>query len=394
MLGAGHEHLILERGRSYESWRSQRWDSLRVQQPNWDLGLPGHRYSGVEPDGFSSCAELLAWFDRYEAQVKPPLRCGAEVRCVSRASNNRWLVETSEEGYLATDVVIATGWLQLPRIPEYARRLPGDIVQIHSSQYRNAAQFPDGAVLVVGSGSSGFQIAKDLLDSGRKVHFSVGPHHRVPRRYRGRDFVWWWKWLGELDLTIDQVQLPETQVGTPLALAAYQDVDLRALERAGARLLGRARSADSNGRIVLAADLEESLAIGDKMYSRLMDVVDEQVVYRGLDAPIDELKNFQPPEEVRQPPTSLDVRAENVSGIVWATGFSRNYEFIKAPVADAAGKPFQRRGVSRESGLYFLGLQWQHKLSSNFISGVGEDAEYLAGLLNNGGAPTETGEAE
>src|SRR5512143_3852518 len=272
----GQEHVVVERGRVGERWRTQRWDSLMFQFPNWSIELPGHRYAGDAPDAFSHKDEIVNLIEEYCALICAPLRTAVTVRSLRAAPRpSRYLLVTDQGDIEARNVVIASGPYQRPRIPSLATRFPTSILQIHASEYRNAAGLPPGAVLVVGTGASGCQIAEELLDSGRRVYLSVGQHRRIPRRYRGRDVFWWRRELGHLDATAETT--PRAQrMPAPLVtgVAGGHDIDLRQFAANGMTLLGHLRDIRET-RVRLAPDLADSLSRGDQACDEINKDVDE-----------------------------------------------------------------------------------------------------------------------
>jgi putative flavoprotein involved in K+ transport len=373
----GMPHLILERHRIAERWRSERWDGLHANGPAWHDRLPGAVIAGVDPDGFASRDQMVGYFEEYAARIAAPVRCGVAVTAVRRADDGGFLVETSAGMIEAANVVAATGPFQKPLIPDYVPDEAG-ILQIHSNAYRNPDQLPSGGVLVVGAGSSGAQIADELARAGRAVHLCVGRHQRPPRRYRGRDFCYWLGVLGLWDLPIPD---PSTRHVTIAVSGAYggHTMDFRRLVERGVRLLGRARGY-SQGAMQFTADLAESLAEGDASYLALLDAADAYVAQEGLDLPLEpaarELGAW--PDCVSAPILTLDLAQAGIASIVWSTGFALDFSWLKLGSYDERGKPHHVRGVSDEPGLYFLGLPWLSRRSSSFIFGATQDAAYLA----------------
>jgi len=374
----GREHVILERARVGERWRTERWDSLRFQFPNWSIRLPGLDYAGDEPDGFASRDEVVALIDRYREIIHAPVRTGVRVDRVRRIEGTESLRVETEAGELAADnVVIATGPYQEPVVPRTSAALPAEVVQVHSRDYRNPVRLPPGAVLVVGSGASGCQIVEDLLAAGRTVFLSVGRHRRYPRRYRGRDMFWWLEQMGALDQTLEE--RPEARARpNPLVtgVGGGHEIDLRDYAAAGATLLGHVRAADGS-RLWLTEDLEQRMAEGDESVRAFRESVDVYLARTGIvaleDAPATGLGRRPSPS-----PEHLDLAAAHVSSVIWATGFRRDFGWIDAPVFDERGEPIHRRGVTTCPGLYFLGLPWLHTLGSSVLCGVGRDALHLA----------------
>jgi len=375
---AGIPHLVLERSRIAERWRTQRWDSLVANGPAWHDRFPGRRFAEVGAEAFATKDQVADYFEAYAAQIDAPVRCGVEVTAVRRASGRPGFdVATSDGALQARYVVAATGPFQNPAIPPIVTgdRAPA---QIHSSDYRNPARLTDGAVLVVGAGSSGVQIAAELAEAGRQVYLSVGPHDRPPRRYRGRDFVWWLGVLGRWDALAP----PQGAEHVTIAVSGARGgatVDFRDLAARGVHLLGMTRSF-RDGVLTVAPDLAENIAAGDANYLELLGAADAYVARNGLDLPPDltawELGPL--PEAATRPTRELDLAAAGVTTIVWATGFSADYSWLPPDALDAAGRPRHTRGVSAEAGVYFLGLPWLSRRGSSFIWGVWHDARFLA----------------
>jgi putative flavoprotein involved in K+ transport len=374
----GQAHLVLERQRIAERWRSERWDGLRFQFPNWAVRLPDFPFPHTDPDGFATSGDILDFIRAYAAFVAPPIRCGVAVtslRCRDGASG--FLAETSDGVIEADNVVVATGPYQRPIIPALLRD-DADVFEVHASRYTNPDQLPSGAVLVVGSGASGAQIAEELFRAGRRVYLSVGRHTRLPRRYRGRDLIWWLSAMG-IDQTPVEARGPSRLL--PVITGAYggHTIDFRRFAADGVTLLGRLEAAHE-GVIDFAPDLVESLANGDAIYSTFLDMVDAHIKQHGLNMPEDPAARavLSDPLCVTEPLRRLDLRAAGVSAVIWATGYGVDFGWIGVPVLDARGEPVHRGGVTDVPGLYFLGLQWLSKMSSSFLSGVGDDAAVLA----------------
>jgi len=376
-LGAGEvPNLILERERIAERWRSERWDSLVANGPAWHDRFPTLEFGGFDPDGFAAKEQVADYFEAYAEKIGARIRCGVEVTSVRRDGTG-FRAETSAGTIEADYVVAATGPFQVPQIPPIAPEDPG-LTQIHSSAYRNPGQLPDGGVLVVGAGSSGVQIAEELLAAGRSVYLSVGPHDRPPRSYRGRDFVWWLGVLGQWDAEAP----PEGKEHVTIAVSGRdggRTVDFRELGARGIRLVGLTASFDG-GVVRFASDLGENIAQGDASYLSLLDEADAYVERTGIDLPEEpEARQLGPlPSSVTDPLAELDLAEAGVASIVWATGFRTDYSWLQVDAFDADGTPKHRRGVSPEPGVYFLGLPWLSRRGSSFIWGVWHDARYLA----------------
>jgi putative flavoprotein involved in K+ transport len=371
-------HLILERDRIAGRWRSERWDSLVANGPAWHDRFPTLEFTGLDPDGFASKERVADYFEAYAEKIGAPIRCGVEVISVERAQGGPGFCVETSAGTIDTDhVVAATGPFQVPQIPPIAPEDPG-FPQLHSSAYRNPDQLPAGAVLVVGAGSSGVQIADELLSAGRGVYLSVGPHDRPPRSYRGRDFVWWLGVLGQWDAEAP----PEGKEHVTIAVSGRdggRTVDFRELDGRGMRLVGLTTSFDG-GTARFARDLGENIAQGDASYLSLLDEADAYVARTGLDLPEEpEARQLRPPpSSVTDPLEELDLDQAGVTSIVWATGFRSDYSWLRVDAFGADGTPRHRRGVSSEPGVYFLGLPWLSRRGSSFIWGVWHDARYLA----------------
>jgi putative flavoprotein involved in K+ transport len=374
----GLSHLVVERHRIAERWRSERWDGLRFQFPNWSVRLPDFPFPHIDPDGFATNREIVDFITAYAAFVAPPLRCGVAVtslRCRDGASG--FVAETSEGPIEADNVVVATGPYQRPVIPPLLND-ETDVFQVHASRYLNPDTLPSGAVLVIGAGASGAQIAEELLRAGRRVYLSVGRHTRLPRRYRGRDVIWWLSAMG-----MDQI--PVEQRGPtrllPVISGAYggQTIDFRRFAADGVTLLGRVAAA-REGVIEIAPDLAENLAGGDAIYTTFLGMADAHVERDNLNMPEDSGARAVLPDPLclNAPIRRLNLRADGIGAVIWATGYDVDFGWVDVPVLDARGEPVHARGVTAVPGMYFLGLQWLSKMSSSSLSGVGDDAAVLA----------------
>jgi putative flavoprotein involved in K+ transport len=378
LSGYGVPHLVVERHRIAERWRSERWDSLVANGPAWHDRFPGLAFAGLDPDGFASKEQIADYFVAYAEKIGAPIRCGVEVTSVRKnIGRPGFRVETPDGVIDARYVVAATGPFQRPVIPEVVPDGAG-LLEIHSSSYRNPQQLPDGAVLVIGAGSSGVQIADELQKSGRQVYLSVGPHDRPPRRYRGRDFVWWLGVLGKWEAATPPQGAEHVTIAVSGARGGHT-VDFRALAASGIKLVGLTVSFD-NGTMRFAPDLGDNIANGDANYLSLLDEADAYIERNGLDLPEEpDARILGPdPECVTSPVLELDLARAGVTSIVWATGFAVDYSWLQVNAFDEHGKPKHQRGVSSEPGVYFLGLPWQSRRGSSFIWGVWHDAKYLA----------------
>jgi putative flavoprotein involved in K+ transport len=374
----GREHVVLERRQVGERWRTERWESLRFQFPNWSLELPGYAYSGEDPDGFAHWREILRVVEDYAAGTRAPVREHTEVTGL-RATDGGFALSVPDGTIHARYVVVATGPFQRPRIPKLAEGVAPSVLQTDPTRYRRPENLPDGAVLVVGSGASGCQIGDELLRAGRTVFLSVSRHRRVPRRFRGKDVYWWLDRMGRFAQTIDSFpgrQWPPSTVVT--GVSGGYDVNVRQMAADGVRVLGRVIGA-SDGTLAVARNANEVLDEADAAFAGFVAAAHEFAAAN----PDVGLAEEEPTGSTALPATvaeleSLDLRRENVTAIVWATGYDYDYGWLRVPVLDAQGRPLQQRGVTQVPGLYFLGLHWMHTFKSGLFAGVGSDAEYLA----------------
>lgn len=374
----GVPHLVLERNRIAEAWRTGRWDSLVANGPAWHDRFPGLEFDDLSPDSFASKERVADYFEAYARTFNAPIRTGVEVHKVRRnIGRPGFTVETSEGVIEANRVVAATGPFQQPVIPAIAPQDPR-LTQLHSAHYRNPGQLPEGAVLVVGAGSSGTQIADELQRAGKTVYLSIGQHDRPPRAYRNRDFCWWLGVLGEWDAA---AMKPGREHVTIAVSGAHggRTVDFRELAQRGLNLVGLTQ-AFKDGVVTFRPDLVDNLARGDENYLALLNAADAYIERNGLGLPLDPeaRRVFPDPPCVTQPILELDLAAAGISTIIWATGFVADYSWMEVDAFDASGKPQHQRGVSTESGIYFLGLPWQSRRGSSFIWGVWHDAKYVA----------------
>ena len=381
LSNAGVPHVILERGRIAEKWRSGRWDSLVANGPAWHDRFPGLEFS-TAPGTFVPKEKVADYFEAYAKKIAAPIRCGVEVTLV-RKNHGRpgFTVETSEGTLNARFVVAATGPFQKPVIPSI---IPGnaDVEQIHSAAYCNPEQLTAGNLLVVGAGSSGVQIAAELRESGRQVYLSVGPHDRPPRRYRGRDNVWWLGVLGKWEMSTPPLGAEHVTIAVSGTKGGHT-VDFRDLAAQGIILAGRTASF-GNGTVRFATDLRDNIAAGDASYLTLLDEADAYITLNGLDLPEEpEARVLGPyPDCVTNPLLELDLAGAGVTTIIWATGYVTDFGWLKVDAFDGNGRPRHQRGVSAEPGVYFLGLPWLSRRGSSFIWGVWHDARYIADQIS------------
>ena len=368
-------HLVLERSRIAERWRSERWDSLVANGPAWHDRLPGLTFPDVAPDAYAPRASMVDYFEAYAAKIAAPIRCGTAVTALHRTPAG-FHAETSAGSIEATNVVVATGPFQRPLIPSIVPPEHG-IPQIHSSHYRNPSQLPPGGERVVGAGASGVQIADELLRAGRPVHLAVGPHNRPPRRYRGRDFVWWLGVLGKWSATACEPGREHITIAVSGAHGGHT-VDFHGMARRGMVLLGQAQRFH-DGTLHIAPDLARNIAAGDADYLSVLDEADAYATREGLDLPQDPEARTPPlPAPDTEPVLALHLADAGITSIVWATGYGFDFGWLPPGALDDAGRPRHTRGVSVVPGLYHLGLPWLSCRASAFIWGVWHDAAYLA----------------
>jgi len=374
----GIAHLILERERIVERWRTSRWDSLVSNGPAWHDRFPTMEFSDVLPDAFAHKESVVSYFEDFAKKIKAPIRCNVDVKEVIRLPNKTgFSIKTSDGVIEAKNVVAATGPFQHSIIPPL---IPNnlEIIQIHSKDYRNPKQLPEGAVLVVGAGSSGSQIADELLRIGREVFLSVGPHDRPPRRYRSRDYVWW---LWVLGIWQAKKPDPQTEHVTIAVSGSYggHTVDFRRFAQRGMTLLGMTKKF-KDGLLCFANDLKDNIAKGDKNYLSVLDKADDYVQKNKLNLPKEPEARIieSDPDCITNPILKLNLYKANIRSIIWATGYSQDFSWLKVDTFDDSGNPRHNRGVSVENGIYFIGLPWLSMRGSSFIWGVWQDAKYLA----------------
>ncbi len=389
MIGAGHaglatshaltrhgvDHVVLERGEVANTWKAERWDSLRLLTPNWQTRLPGLAYDGDDPDGFMSVAELIEFIERYAEHSDAPVRTGTDVTSVSPVEGG-YLVTTADGTWEAEAVVLATGAFNQPKVPALAASLPGELEQITMLDYKRPAELRPGRVLVVGASATGLQIADELLRSGRDVTVAVGEHVRMPRTYRDRDIMWWLDRIGRLDERYDQVDdlvrarhVPSPQlVGTPDGA----DLDLNALESRGAELVGRL-AAVRDGHALFSGSLRNVCALADLKLIRLLETIDAQAAAQGLGG--GEATRPEPTRVPAQPRLDVSLVADGYDTVLWATGFRADYSWLDVPALDRKGELRHDGGIVRDApGLYRIGLNFLRRRKSSFIHGAEDDA--------------------
>jgi len=374
---------VLERGEVANSWRRERWDSLRLLTPNWQSRLPGLRYEGPDPDGYMTAGEVSEFIDRFATVSRAPVRTGVNVTSVRRAGDG-YQVTTSRGEIHARTVVIASGACNEPSVPQFSSAIPASVEQVTPLRYRGPAQLPDGGVLVVGASATGVQLAAELRRSGRPVTLSVGEHVRLPRTYRGRDVLWWMDASGLWDQRYDEVEdltrarrLPSPQlVGTP----DRATLDLNALTSMGVQLVGRWAMV-RDGRALFSGGLRNVFSLADLKMERLLDTFDEWAKTDGYEAEAGPPERFAPTRVPEATPLQLDLRSGEIRAVVWATGFRPDYRWLDVPVVDAKGQLNHEGGVVDSPGLYALGLPVLRRRRSTFICGIEDDAREVIGHL-------------
>ena len=378
----GIAHLVFEKHTAAHTWATQRWDTFCLVTPNWQCDLPGHRYDGPDPDGFMRKDEIVAYLEAFVAKVRPPIREGVAVTRVARRDDGLFAVQTSEGDYTADEIVVASGGYHTPIIPRLAERLPPAITQIHSNVYRNPAQLPDGAVLVVGSGQSGAQIAEDLHLAGRQVHLAVGDAPRCARFYRGRDVVAWLADMGYYEKTVDDHPLRDgVRDNTNHYVTGRdggRDIDLRRFALEGMALHG-VLDDYADGALRFRDNLRRSLDQADRTYNGINAAIDAYIAEAGIAAPVQ--APYSPVWEPGEPVTALPLEGSGITSIVWCIGFAPDFRWLDASVFNGAGRPKHRRGVTQEAGISFVGLPWLNTWGSGRFGAVGRDAEYIVQVI-------------
>lgn len=389
LAGLGIDHVVLERGEVANSWRTERWDSLRLLTPNWQSRLPGYGYTGDDPDGFRTMPEVVAFIEGYARATSAPVETGTTVRSVAPADCG-YLVATDRCAWHARTVVLASGACNVASVPRLAAMLPATVRQLTSMQYRRPDDLDVGGVLVVGASATGIQLARELCQSGRPVMLAVGEHVRVPRRYRGRDIQWWLDRAGILDQRYDEVDdvdrvrgLPSFQlVGSP----EHETLDLNALQAMGVELVGRVAGV-SGQTLQFSGSLANQCALADLKMGRLLDTVDGWIAEREIDG-AEPATRPSPTKVPERPRLTLDLARGGIATVIWATGYRPDYSWLDVPVLDRKGRLLHDGGVVPSPGLYVIGLPFLRRRKSTLLDGAADDARdlgcHLAGFVTNG----------
>jgi len=408
VIGAGHaglamsrclaersiEHVVVERGEVAHTWRTERWDSLRLLTPNWQSRLPGYGYTGADPDGYRTLPEVIDFIVGYARAISAPVHTHTRVTSVRRVDEG-YLVRTNQGDWLCRALVLASGACNLPRLPPFAARTPRHIASLTSQDYRNPEQVAEGGVLVVGASSSGTQIANELHLAGRPVVLSVGEHIRAPRVYRGKDIEWWMDAVGILDQRYDELEdIARARRVPSLQLAGTSDrstLDLNALTAIGVRLVGRLAAITDDGKAQFAGSLPNMCALSDLKMNRLLDLIDERAHENGLDDAVAPPHRLPPTCVDMAPPLGLDFAKDQIKTIIWAVGYRPDHSWLEAPVFDRKGMVRHDGGVVPSPGMYLMGAPFLRRRKSALIDGAAGDAHdlsaHLESYLNNKAAP-------
>ena len=378
----GIDHIIFEKNQIGYAWQQKRWDTFCLVTPNWQCTLPGYHYSGNDPDGFMERDAIVKYIKDYAKSFDPPIKEGVEVFSVKKHNSGSFSLDTSIGNYTADQVVVATGCYHQAKIPRIAEKFADNILQIHSSDYKNPESLPEGEVLVVGSGQSGCQIAEDLHLTGRKVHLCVGGAPRSPREYRGKDVVDWLDKLGYYDLSIDRHADPDSVRNKTNHYLTGRDggheIDLRQFAIEGMQLYGSLKDVREDS-LEFKPNLKHNLDRADDVYQSIKSTIDEYIAKQAIDAPTE--TEYQPVWQPETEISELNYQESNITSVVWCIGYKTNFSWVNVPVFDGKGYPSHDRGVTSVNGLYFLGLPWLYTWGSGRFSGIARDAEYLSDYI-------------
>jgi len=386
----GIDHVVLERGEVAHSWRTERWDSLRLLTPNWQSRLPGFTYQGSDPDGYRTLPEVIDLIAGYAKMIAAPVRTHTTVTSVRRTDAG-YHVRTDRGDWQCRTLVLASGACAITDIPRFAERAPRAIAQLTAQHYRNPGALADGGVLVVGASSSGTQIAHEVHKSGRPVTLSVGEHIRAPRVYRGKDLEWWMDAAGVLDERYDAIDdIARARRVPSLQLAGTPDrstLDLNALTALGVKLVGRLAGITDDGKAQFAGSLRNMCALSDLKMGRLLDLIDDWARANGLDGKVEPPCRLPPTRVEGSPPLGMDFGKAGIKTIIWATGYRPDHAWVEVPVFDRKGMIQHDGGVVCSPGLYLMGMQFLRRRKSALIDGAGDDARelsaHLAAYLDN-----------
>ncbi len=410
IIGAGHaglamsrcltersiDHVVLERGGVASSWKTERWDSLRLLTPNWQGRLPGCGYEGNDPDGYRTMPETIAYLERYAAVIAAPVQTNTNVTSV-HGEPGRYIVSTDQGEWQAKAVVMATGACNIPLVPPLAAEVPASITMLTPMQYRNPGQLAAGGVLVVGASATGVQIADEIQRAGHAVTLAVGAHIRAPRIYRGKDIEWWMDAAGVLSERYDVIDDIARARNVPsLQLAGYPDrrsVDLNSLTAIGVKLAGRLAGL-RDGKALFSGSLNNQVALSDLKMNRLLDTIDAWATANGLDEKVDPPNRFEPTRVEASPPLAINLLASGIRTIIWATGFRPDYSWLHVPVLDRKGRIRHDGGVVDAPGMYLMGMQFMRRRKSALIDGAGDDARDLSAHLALYLSRTHSGSAQ
>jgi putative flavoprotein involved in K+ transport len=378
------DHVVLERGEIAHTWRTERWDSLRLLTPNWQSRLPGFCYSGNDPDGYRTVAEVIEFIASYAKAISAPVLTHTAVISV-RSTETGHLVRTDRGDWLCRAVVVASGACNVADVPSFANKVPRSIMQLTAQDYRNPEQLADGGVLVVGASSSGTQIAREIHSSGRPVVLSVGQHVRAPRVYRGKDLEWWMDAAGVLDERYDEVDdIARARRVASLQLAGTPDrstLDINALTEIGVKLVGRLGGITEDGKAQFSGSLRNMCKLSDLKMGRLLDRIDEWAQKNGFDATANPPHRLPPTRVEPAPPLGMNLASGEIKAIIWATGYRPDYSWLEAPVLDHKGRLQHDGGVVSSPGMYLMGTQFMRRRKSALIDGAGDDARDLSAHL-------------
>jgi len=377
------DHVVLERGEVANSWRTERWDSLRLLTPNWQTRLPGYTYTGDDPDGFMTMPEVVRFIQRYSELARAPVVTGTQVMRVTPRDGG-YELSTTQGPWRCRNLVIASGACNIASVPPLNAALPAGVTSLTPLVYRNPALLPQGGVMIVGASASGVQLARELQASGRRVVLSVGEHVRMPRTYRGRDIQWWMNAIGAMDVRYDTLEdierarrLPSLQL---IGTAEHATIDLNSLRKAGVELVGRLVGL-RDGKVQFSGSLANVCALADLKLNRLLASIDDWVTANGLAGRFAEPQRYEPTDVGPETKLSLDLVAHGIRTVIWATGYRPDYSWLHVPVLDRKGRIQHDGGIVAAPGMYVMGLPFMRRRKSSFIDGASDDAADLAAHL-------------